>query len=73
MRYHYLVRIEKEYSDNKMALKYPMLAISFLQKDFPTFASHIRLIPGQGISFVIDGYSYADLRKILSSLTWIRV
>jgi len=73
MRYHYLARVEQDDSDNETALMYPVMAASFLQRDFPDFSSHIRLVPGQGLSFVIDGYSYVDLRKILASLTWIRV
>jgi hypothetical protein len=73
MRYHYLVKVEQEDSDNEAALKDPMMAARVLQRDFPDFESNIRLVPGHGLCFVIDGYSYVDLRKIIASLTWIRV
>jgi len=73
MRYQYLVKVEREDLENEMATNDPMMAVSFLQRDFPDFTSHIRLVPDHGLSFVIDGYSYEDLRKILASLTWVRV
>lgn len=73
MRYHYLVKFEQDASDNEVALKDPMMAVRVLQRDFPDFESHIRLVPDHGLCFIIDGYSYVDLRKILASLSWIRV
>ncbi|MFA6359016.1 MAG: hypothetical protein WCY09_10260 [Candidatus Omnitrophota bacterium] len=73
MRYHYLVMTEKNDRDNEAALNDPMMAVRVLQRDFPDFADHIQLVPGHGLSFIIDGYSYVNLRKILASLTWIQV
>lgn len=73
IRYQYLVKVEREDLENEMAINDPMMAVSFLQRDFPDFTPHIRLVPDHGLSFVIDGYSYEDLRKILASLTWVRV
>jgi hypothetical protein len=72
-RHHYLAMTEQNDRDNEAALNDPMMAVRLLQRDFPDFVDHIRLVPDHGLSFVIDGYSYVDLRKILASLTWIQV
>lgn len=73
MRYHYLVRVEQDDRDNEAALNDPAMAVRVLRRDFPDFENNIRLSPGHGLCFIIDGYSYVDLRKILASLTWIKV
>ena len=73
MRYHYLVKVEREASENEAALKDPMMAARLLQRDFPDFENNIQLDPVHRLCFIIEGYSYTDLRKILASLMWIKV